>query len=84
MMDRIIAVEEGLSGLKEALAAQGYDVIGLEEREIEKADAVVISGMDQNLMQMEDIKTKVPVISAEGKTSEEVVRSINQYFDRIH
>ncbi len=83
-MERVIAVDEDLRGLKEALASQGYDVVGLERREMEKADAVVVSGMEQNLLLMEDIKTKVPVISAVGKTSEDIVKSINEYFGKAH
>lgn len=83
-MEKIVAVEEDLKGLKEALAAQGYEVVGLEEDQRERAQAFVISGMDQNLMGMEDIKTKAPVISAAGRSSEEIVKSINDYFNTVH
>lgn len=84
MMERTIAVDEDLKGLKEALASQGYDVVGLEKEEMERADAVVISGMEQNVMLMEEIRTKVPVISAVGKTSEDIVKRINDFFEAIH
>jgi len=83
-MGRIIAVDEDLSGLKEALAGQGYSVVGLGEEDIKKAEAVVISGMDQNMMLMEDIKTKVPVISAEGKTQGEIIKDLEEYFENLH
>jgi len=84
LMDRIVAVNEDLKGLKEALASRGYDVVGLEKGDMDKAGAVVISGMEQNLMGMEDIKSRVPVINAAGKTDEEIVRSINEYFGQVH
>ncbi|HHX94457.1 MAG TPA: YkuS family protein [Clostridia bacterium] len=83
-MERVIAVDEDLKGLKEALASQGYDIVGLDKEEMKRADAVVITGMDKNMMMMEDIKTKVPVISAEGKTSEEIVKDINNFFKTVH
>ena len=83
-MERVIAVDEDLKGLKEALAFQGYDIVGLDKEEMKRADAVVITGMDKNMMMMEDIKTKVPVISAEGKTSEEIVKDINNFFKTVH
>lgn len=83
-MDKIVAVNEELKGLKEALASQGYDVVGLEKGDVDKADAVVITGMEQNLMGMEDTKSRVPVINAAGKTDEEIVRRINEFFDKVH
>jgi len=83
-MEKVIAVDENLKGLREALVSQGYEVIGLEEDETERAQAMVVTGMDQNMMGMQDIKTKVPVISADGKTSDEIVNSINDYFRTIH
>lgn len=83
-MERVIAVDENLKGLKEALASQGYDIVDLTEEEMKRADAVVITGMDQNMMGMEDIKTKVPVINAQGKSSEDIVKDINEYFKRVH
>ena len=83
-MNKTVAVDEDLKGLKDALTSQGYFVVGLEKGEMERANAIVVSGMEQNIMMMEEIKTKVPVISAVGKTSEDIVKSINDYFDTIH
>jgi len=81
---KVVAVDDDLRGLKEALAAQGYSVVGLDERQMERADAVVISGMEQNLMLMEDIKTRVPVISAAGRTNEEILKDLEEYFKEVH
>ncbi|HBT19812.1 MAG TPA: hypothetical protein DEA47_00280 [Peptococcaceae bacterium] len=83
-MDRIVAVDEDLSSLKEALEEHGYSVVGLGEGDIKKAHAVVVSGMDQNIMLMEDIKTKVPVFSAEGKTQREIIEDLEEYFENLH
>lgn len=84
IVEKVIAVAEDLSGLKEALMAQGYDVVSLEEEDLERASAVVVTGVDKDFMMMEDIKTRVPVIDAAGKSSQEIVSDINNYFRRIH
>ena len=83
-MEKIVAVDEALEGLKEVLVSRGYQVIGMEEVDTDRAHALVISGLDQNIMGMQDIKTKVPVISAEGKTWDEIVKNIDDYFQTIH
>ncbi len=83
-MEKVIAVAEKLSGLKEALVAHGYDVIGLEEENLRKVAAVVVTGVDKDMMGMQDIKTRVPVINAAGKSSSEVVSDIDAYFRQIH
>ena len=83
-MDKVIAVDETLEGLKEALVSRGYEVIGMGEVDTDRAHALVVSGLDQNIMGIQDIKTKVPVISAEGKTWEEIIKSIDAYFKTIH
>jgi hypothetical protein len=84
IVEKVIAVADDLSGLKEALVAQGYDVVSLEEDGLKRASAVVVTGVDKDFMMMEDIKTRVPVIDASGKSSQEIVSDINNYFRRIH
>lgn len=83
-MEKVIAVAEKLSALKDALVAHGYDVVALEGKDLERAAAVVITGVDKDMMGMEDIQTKVPVINAAGKSSSEVVSDIDTYFRQIH
>jgi len=41
-------------------------------------DAVIVSGMDTNLSNRQDILTRVPVISAEGRTAEEVLSELSR------
>jgi len=81
---KIIAVDEDLKGLREAIAGQGYEVVSLNEKDIDKADAVVVSGMEDDLMNIQDIKTKAPVINAVGKTSEEIVKGLQDLFRQVH
>jgi len=81
---KIVAVDEDLKGLREAIASQGYEVVSLNERDIDKADAVVVSGIEDDLMNIQDIKTKAPVINAVGKTSEEIVKGLQDLFRQVH
>ncbi|SHI67534.1 YkuS family protein [Desulfofundulus thermosubterraneus] len=75
-MAKKIAVEENLTGLRELLREQGYTVVnpGSDENVL----AMVVTGLDNNAMNMQDITTKVPVIDAAGKTPEQVLARIKE------
>ncbi|AEG17035.1 protein of unknown function UPF0180 [Desulfofundulus kuznetsovii DSM 6115] len=75
-MAKKIAVEENLTGLRELLRKQGYTVVnpGGDENVL----AMVITGLDNNTMNMQDITTKVPVIDAAGKTPDQILARIRE------
>lgn len=75
-MAKKIAVEENLTGLRELLRKQGYTVVnpGGDENVL----AVVVTGLDNNTMNMQDITTKVPVIDAAGKTPDQILARIRE------
>jgi len=75
---RTVAVERGLSDVCEQLRAAGYQVVDLDERGVAAADAIVVSGMNVNLMQAETTLTPAPVIVAKGRNAEEVVREVQR------
>lgn len=77
-MERVIAVEDNLTPVRDFLAAQGCRIIAVERVKDTRVDAVVISGADQNLMGMEDIDTKAPVIDARGLSPQDVWIEIQQ------
>lgn len=83
-MRKKIAVDNDLSGLKDVLSQEGYDVVDLAEEQVTAANAVIISGMEQNVMQREDIRTRAPVISAQGKTDDEIVKDLQEHFAKLH
>lgn len=72
-MQGIIAVEKTLSNVVDVLETEGYDVVSLESADFEIVDAIVVSGADINLMNMQDVATTVPVINASGKTANEIL-----------
>ncbi|HHW91433.1 MAG TPA: YkuS family protein [Firmicutes bacterium] len=73
-MGRRVAVEEQLTPVKEYLQARGYQVVEL--RPHVEADAVVVSGQNENMLGGHTIATTGPVINAEGMTPEEVYRQL--------
>lgn len=77
MMQGIIAVEKSLSRLFDTLETQGYEVVELDKQNVEGVDAIVVSGADINLMNMQDTLTDVPVINATGKTADEILDELN-------
>jgi len=77
-MKRIIAVEENLSPVQDFLSARGCEVIPVEKAGSTQVDAVVVSGSGQNILGMQDIQTKAPVINASGRTPEEIWHEIQR------
>ena len=77
MMQGIVAVEKNLSRLVDALETQGYEVVALEKAHLDAVDAVVVSGADINLMNIQDTLTDVPVINASGKSMDEILEELD-------
>ncbi len=75
---RLIAVEDGLTPIAEELRDKGYAVMPLHGNDLDQAEAVVVSGQDDNVMGMQVVQTKAPVISAEGRSAEDVVREVEK------
>ncbi|MBE3586739.1 YkuS family protein [Desulfofundulus thermocisternus] len=75
-MNKKVAVEESLTGLKELLEEEGYTVVNPGSQE--EVLAMVVTGLDNNTMNMQDINTRVPVIEMAGKTPEQVLARIKE------
>ncbi len=73
-MKKKIAVDESLFNVKKKLSEEGYDVVNAMNYEM--ADALVVTGMDNNMMNMQETDTKAPVIDASGKTTNEIYSEI--------
>ncbi|SFI88058.1 YkuS family protein [Thermoflavimicrobium dichotomicum] len=78
-----VAVEANLSNVQEYLSRQGYQVETLGQANGNNAeqaqyDAIVISGVDENVMGMQDIVQNCPVISANGLTEEQIYQRLEQ------
>jgi Uncharacterised protein family (UPF0180) len=78
-----VGVEQSLSNISEALREKGYDVIDLkQENDAQNCDCCVISGIDSNVMGMQDAVTQGSVIEANGLSADEVCRQVEQKFGR--
>lgn len=79
-MVRKIAVETGLDNVAAELRQRGFETVELQADSFswDNVQAAVVSGMDTNLMGIEDTATVVPVISADGLSADEVVDIIER------
>ncbi|AFV10291.1 hypothetical protein Tph_c00410 [Thermacetogenium phaeum DSM 12270] len=73
-----VAVEDELGNVRSALEDAGYRVVGMNPADLRRAQAVVVSGMDIDMLQQEDIRTDVPVINAAGLSAEEIVAAVRE------
>lgn len=82
-MERKIAVEQSLTPVKDFLAQKGYTVESVDfnkefTRGMDKYYAVVITGVNENFLGVEDINTKAAIINAKGLTAEQIYTQIEQ------
>ena len=79
-----IAVQNGLSAIKDYLSEEGYTVKEFDNRKknagnfLDKYDAVIVTGENQNIMGVEETISSTPIINATGMTSEEVKKQIEK------
>lgn len=73
-----VAVEDDLGNVRSALMDAGFQVIGMTPADLRRAEAVVVSGMDIDLLQQQDICTEVPVINAVGRSAAEIVTDLQR------
>ena len=72
-----IAVEQSLTNVSETLREKDYDVVDLTSAsDAENCSCCVVSGIDSNVMGMQDISTKAPVIEASGLSADEVCSQV--------
>ncbi|MBE3587879.1 MAG: YkuS family protein [Thermoanaerobacteraceae bacterium] len=75
-MPKKVAVEEGLTGVRDLLQKNGYEVISPGSGE--EVLAVVGTGLDNNVMNMQDLTTRSVVIDATGKTPAEILSRVRE------
>ena len=77
-----IAVEDGLSQIEATLRQEGYQVVDPEEAGA-NVDAVVVTGMDENLMGITDTLTSGVVIDASGLDADEVLAELERRLPKL-
>ncbi|MEK4875092.1 YkuS family protein [Bacillus sp. FSL W8-0102] len=72
-----IGVEESLHNVTEALKERGHQVVELKnESDARECDCCVITGLDSNVMGIQNVVTKGSVINANGLSADEVCREV--------
>ncbi len=72
-----IGVEQSLTNVQEALRAKGHEVVPLQNASDAKdCDYYVVTGMDSNVMGMQNVVTEASVIEASGLSADEVCQEI--------
>lgn len=77
-----VGIEKPLSNVKRYLESRDCEVEVLDSSNKEsrgalnRFDAIVVTGADSNFMGMEDMMTSTAVISAQGKTEDEIYNEV--------
>jgi 2-phospho-L-lactate transferase/gluconeogenesis factor (CofD/UPF0052 family) len=72
-----VGVEQSLTNITQALREKGYDVVELkQESDAQNCDCCVVTGLDSNMMGMQDTSTKGSVIDANGMSADEVCQQV--------
>jgi len=69
-----VAVEDNLSEIAGALKDHGYTIVSTKSKE--SVVATIVTGMDNNIMNIQNATTKSPVIDATGMTPNQVLSRI--------
>jgi len=83
-----VAVENTMGNVSQYLSEKGYEVVQLDPHtqtgiELKNCDAIVLSGMDDNLMGMTTIQTESPVINAKGMSARQVIEELERTFNNV-
>jgi hypothetical protein len=78
-----VAVESELSNVSDYLETEGYEVIEFQHNdelldELDDADAIITTGLDEDFLGMHDIKTDAIVIEASGLSAQEIARMLEK------
>ncbi|WP_042455777.1 YkuS family protein [Neobacillus dielmonensis] len=72
-----VGVEQSLTNITQALRNKGHEVVELkQETDAQNCDCCVVTGLDSNVMGMQDTVTKAPVIDANGMSADEVCQAV--------
>ena len=77
-MVKNIGIQKELSTIRDYLQNNGYNVYEVDTTNIASSstlksfDALIVSGVGDNLMGFDDTSTKIPVINADGMSPEDV------------
>lgn len=72
-----VGVEQSLTNVQQVLREKGYEVVELKkESDAKDCCCCVVTGLDSNVMGMQDTYIKGSVIDANGMTADEVCQEV--------
>jgi enoyl-[acyl-carrier-protein] reductase (NADH) len=75
---KVVAIEDGVMGLKTQIESEGYQVVNMSE--VKNADAYIISGMDENITGDMTRVGEGFLINAKGRQPEEIIYDLKKHF----
>lgn len=79
-----IGVEESLSNVKQALRSKGYEIIDVKQAaDARNLDCYVVTGLESNVMGINDTSIKASIIEADGLSADEVCREVENKINSI-
>jgi hypothetical protein len=82
-MQRTVAIEDGIQGLRTHLEQEGFQVVDLADRP-NNADAIILSGLDENMLGDQTRVSDGFVINARGRQPEEIIYDLKKHFILMH
>jgi hypothetical protein len=80
-----IGVEQSLTNVQAALRAKGYDIVELkQESDAQGLDCCVITGLDKDVLGIQNASTQGSVIAAHGLTADEVCQQVDEKLSGLH
>lgn len=83
-MQKRVAVEKNLNNVKELFERNGYSVEMFDDSQLFRApevgryDAIITSGGNRNFMGDHNTAARIPVITLDGQTPEEILKRVNE------
>ncbi|WP_201714797.1 YkuS family protein [Rossellomorea arthrocnemi] len=72
-----IGVEQSLQNVVQALREKGHEVVELkQESDANGCDCCVMTGMDTNVMGIQNVATQGPVIEASGLSADQICQEV--------
>ncbi|TMU84864.1 YkuS family protein [Bacillus sp. BHET2] len=76
-----IGVEQSLQNVVQALREKGHDVVELkQESDANGCDCCIVTGMDTNVMGIQNVATQGPVIEASGLSADQICHEVENRF----
>lgn len=82
-MERTVAIEDGIQGLRTHLEDEGFQVVDLADHP-NNADAIILSGLDENMLGDHTRVSDAFIINARGRQPEEIIYDLKKHFSLMH